>query len=525
MKKLILLFVLLNSIVKAQVPPACFTLASTPSVGLNPQAICTADFNNDGKADLAVANYSSNNVSILLGLGTGSFASVVNFSVGVNPQSICTGDFNGDSNADLAVGCNTFIAIFLGNGTGTFSIITSNIINYSGGNIITNDFNGDSKLDILFISGTNVSLILGSGNGSFSSITSSLSSGTPSSLITNDFNNDGKLDYAVGGSFPSNVNVYLGLGTGSFVGTATANFFPSGGPALLLSADFNNDSKMDLMITESGLLLATGIGNGSFNFYYNNISTVSGSAFINADYNGDANQDIVVTTYNGVKILLGIGNGSFVAPVNFVVGSFPNSLTNADFNNDGKIDVAVVNGSSNNVSILINTSGGTIPNVNVVSSASLICSGQSATLTASGANSYLWGTGATTNTIIVSPYLNTTYTVYGTGIDGCVISSNITQSVSSCTGINSFDNNKDLKFYIYPNPANEVINIEFLAFNNEAYTIEILNSLGQVIREEEIIFKDNKTGINTKDLENGLYFLNFKNNKQLSVNKRFVIAR
>jgi hypothetical protein len=65
--------------------------------------VTVGDFNGDGKLDLAVANDLGNNVSVLLGTGTGSFGTATNFTVGSNPRSVTVGDFNGDGKLDLAV--------------------------------------------------------------------------------------------------------------------------------------------------------------------------------------------------------------------------------------------------------------------------------------------------------------------------------------------------------------------------------------------------------------------------------------
>jgi hypothetical protein len=72
-------------------------------VGNGAFRIVCADFNADGKVDLAVNNHLANNVSVLLGNGMGSFDAATNFAVGVNPYSLTSADFNGDGKADLAV--------------------------------------------------------------------------------------------------------------------------------------------------------------------------------------------------------------------------------------------------------------------------------------------------------------------------------------------------------------------------------------------------------------------------------------
>ena len=73
------------------------------SVGRFPYSVAVGDFNGDGKPDLAVANYRSNNVSVLLGNGDGSFQAAQDFGAGSHPYSVAVGDFNGDGKPDLAV--------------------------------------------------------------------------------------------------------------------------------------------------------------------------------------------------------------------------------------------------------------------------------------------------------------------------------------------------------------------------------------------------------------------------------------
>ena len=67
------------------------------------QSVAVGDFNGDGALDLVVANRFSNNVSVLLGNGDGTFRTAVNYAAGSSPLSVAVGDFNGDGVLDLVV--------------------------------------------------------------------------------------------------------------------------------------------------------------------------------------------------------------------------------------------------------------------------------------------------------------------------------------------------------------------------------------------------------------------------------------
>ena len=92
-------------------------------MGSNPDSVTAGDFNGDGYIDLAVANYCSNTVSILLNNGNGTFTQSSTPSVGSDPYSVTAGDFNGDGLLDLAVAnyCSNTVSILLNNGNGTFA--------------------------------------------------------------------------------------------------------------------------------------------------------------------------------------------------------------------------------------------------------------------------------------------------------------------------------------------------------------------------------------------------------------------
>src|SRR5207245_241145 len=94
--------------------------STIPGTGI--EALAAGDFNGDGKRDLAIANYYSSNVVIMLGNGDGTFQPAANSLGALGPVSVALGDFNGDGKLDLVVGNDTTrnMAIYLGNGDGTF---------------------------------------------------------------------------------------------------------------------------------------------------------------------------------------------------------------------------------------------------------------------------------------------------------------------------------------------------------------------------------------------------------------------
>jgi len=116
-------------------------------------AIVSRDFNGDGIPDLATANADTNNVSILLGNGNGTFRAEVTYAVGTQPQYLAAGDFNRDGHPDLAVtnynwGGPGSVSILYGVGDGTFYPAVNHPVGNNPQSLAVGDFNGDGRSDL-----------------------------------------------------------------------------------------------------------------------------------------------------------------------------------------------------------------------------------------------------------------------------------------------------------------------------------------------------------------------------------------
>jgi hypothetical protein len=97
-----------------------FSPATDYPVGGYPAAMVSADFNADGRLDLATANSSNSNVSVILGNADGTFQAAQTSTTGDFPLSLAVGDFNADGKLDLATANSNDVSVLLGNGNGTF---------------------------------------------------------------------------------------------------------------------------------------------------------------------------------------------------------------------------------------------------------------------------------------------------------------------------------------------------------------------------------------------------------------------
>ncbi|MDX6693735.1 MAG: hypothetical protein QOF02_1338 [Blastocatellia bacterium] len=283
-----------------------FSAPTNYVVGYNPIDVAVADFNGDNKLDIVSANYGFDvsKVSILFGTGTGTFGAPANYnSNGSNPYGVVAADFNNDGKPDVAVTNSTSsnIGVFLNTGTGALGPVTNYTVGSVPRGIAASDFNNDGKLDIVTTSTANVSVILNTGAGSFGPLSNYPTGTGPLGVITHDFDGDGDQDIAT-----TNVNansVSILFNNGSAVFQAPVNYGTGSGPSGITKGDFDGDGIIDLAVANKNSAYVTvllGAGGGNFqsplSYGPNGASDV-----VAGDFNNDGGVDLAI---DGIRVLL-----------------------------------------------------------------------------------------------------------------------------------------------------------------------------------------------------------------------------
>ncbi len=312
-----------------------------------PTSIAVGDFNGDGNQDVALSIYGGV-VGIFLGQGNGTFQPEVDYRLaGKGPSlTVKVGDINGDGKLDLVASDNN-LSLLLGNGDGTFQ--TATLLSQGGTPYITlYDVNGDGHLDLVFGEDKGMGVALNQGDGTFGPIINSPAASLAGQFVDftlGDFNGDGKVDVAL-----SDGGIMLGIGDGHFHAPPLryADFGSS-----LIAADANSDGKLDVIGLSAGLLITRGYGDGTMRsprYFLAPPPWGQASQIALGDFNNDGKNDVAVLEGPQgndpyISIFVGDGTGGFTPLHTFLAFSFANfsGFATGDFNHDGKLDLVVWN--------------------------------------------------------------------------------------------------------------------------------------------------------------------------------------
>jgi hypothetical protein len=141
-----------------------------------------------------------------------------------------------------------------------------------------------------------------------------------------------------------------------------------------------------------------------------------------------------------------------------------------------------------------------IPTVSVMSTTTIVCSGESVTLSASGATSYSWGAGTgqgPNHTVIL--FSSTNYTVRGANMGGCSNTATVGIKVLHCLEIEELESDKKLQIYPNPNNGNFFLNTE------HPRVVNIYNVTGQLVHSQYLMEGEN--ALHLSHLPSGIYLL------------------
>ena len=509
MKKFNLLYILffsflITSVINSQTP-ITFSSITNFTTGSDPNYVSIGDLNGDGKPDLVVANSSSNTVSVFLntttnGAATPTFSAKTDFTTGSGPFSISIGDLNGDGKPDLAVAnsSSNTVSVFLntttnGATTPSFSSKTDFTTGSGPTSVSIGDLNGDGKPDLAVANSNsdNVSVFLntttnGATTPSFSSKTDFTTGSSPVSVSIGDLNGDGKPDLAVANSFSDNVSVFFNTTTN---GAATPSFssktdFTTGSiPSSVSIGDLNGDGKPDLatanLVADNVSVFLNTTTNGaatpSFSSKTDFTTGSSPNSVSIGDLNGDGKPDLALT--NGQSSL------SVFFNTTSTVSTPTTQASNVVFSNISTTSVTIGwtngNGTKRTVFVKQATTGSASP-INSTTYTANTSFGDGTQIGATGWYNVFNGTGASIG--ITNLLLNTEYRVMVVEYNGTA-GSEIYNTNSATNNPNNFTTKLAAPTLSSPTDAvvNQALNVS-LSWGSvtgaDKYTLEVNTAVG-----------------------------------------------
>ncbi len=345
--------------------------------GRAPSSVVLRDLSGDGIPDLAVSVETSSTfdqVDVAFGVGDGTFAPFASYGVGSNPTDLVVGDMNRDGHPDLITSnlVSNDVSVLINNGDGTFAVevFFDTTSNTGPINCAVADVDADGFLDIVTVNRDSDSITVftndGTGVNYSSAVLNTSFDGShgrgPNGLVLTDFNKDGLPDIAFTCADDEIVLMY-NSGSGSFFTGEFAYYVATGAtPVAIRAHDFDADGWLDVIVGSAGtnsLLVHLNDGGSAFPSFgpgAATAATASPAGFALGDHDLDGNVDLMVglPSVDTLQLLLGNGSGGFTPAASFPVGDWPSSVAAADLDRDGDLDVATANNQGNSVSILLN---------------------------------------------------------------------------------------------------------------------------------------------------------------------------
>jgi FG-GAP-like repeat len=334
---------------------AAFVIEGSPyTVGNDPYSLNAADFNGDGRPDVATINGSSNDVSVFLRQAGGGFAQEAGSPIAIGPNSgpsgAAVGDYNGDGLADLAVSSfpGSNVSVLLRQPGGGFAHEAGSPIPLGTriGAVAAGDFNGDGRLDLAATENDRnqvVLLLRNPANTGFSAQPPFATGLMPVAIAVGDYNGDGLADLAIANRSGDSATILLRVPGGTFSSEAAV---PVGDePVGIVAADFDGNGRADLAVTNyvAGTVSAFVRRPSNDGFTAEPPIPVSASpaGLAAADFDRDGRPDLAVAANSGaVEILRRNAGSGFTRDPSIPLAGAVNDVAAADFDGDSRPDLA-----------------------------------------------------------------------------------------------------------------------------------------------------------------------------------------
>jgi hypothetical protein len=323
-----------------------FRAGITYPAGKAPRALAVGDIDGDQHDDLVVVSDVSNDVSILLNRGDGSFQPPIAYAAGTTPSAVAVGDLNGDGRPEIVVASadQTMVRVFPNGGNGESDGYGAPA---AGLRMVMADFNADTALDIaLAHEQGEVSVLLNDGQGSLLPPMVTPIGSPASALAAGDLDRDGRTDLVVGARV--GVALLFGTGAGGFVDPLIPPLgLVEGRSSGVVIADVTGDGALDASLAHPGGSLSLLVNEGDRNFtVMPPRSTPSPVDMTGADLDGDGVTELVVahSAWSGLSVFSELGNldPGMKLPDEYAASYTPYQLATGDLNGDGMPDLALV---------------------------------------------------------------------------------------------------------------------------------------------------------------------------------------
>ncbi len=347
-------------------PPTALTAVSFAAdvsyrAGEGTNWVGVGDFNADHHLDVAAVNTNSSSVSVLFGNGDGTLRAATTIALTHSRPNgalvhATIGDFENDGRADLAVSWRNVNEITVFRGASLATPLHLNVVGPEG--IAAADLNGDRRADLAYVSrgsiGAAVEVVFSNPDGTFAAPTRT-SVPTPYRVLPRDLDGDGAIDLTILGS---SIVLWRNAGDGTF--TERWRGAGAGGSDGVAAADFTGDGAIDLITTSSGTNvkgLRRGMRDGTYEAMSSTLLLGDDRQIATGDFNRDGRADLVLSACcNTVNVALGRGDGTFMSQSVPIGCGSVGDFAVGDLNEDGLGDIIFTHGGCNSVSVLLNRS-------------------------------------------------------------------------------------------------------------------------------------------------------------------------